>query len=67
MLNPTQSKLRRAARAFTLLEILIAIAILGLLVGLAVADLGRHLRAIAGLAAAKTICAGRHQDPAFHL
>jgi general secretion pathway protein G len=31
---------RRATRAFTLLEILIALAILGLLVGLAVADLG---------------------------
>jgi general secretion pathway protein G len=40
MLLPTHSKLRRAARAFTLLEILIALAILGLLVGLAVADLG---------------------------
>jgi len=40
MLPPTHSKLRRAARAFTLLEILIAIAILGLLVGLVVADLG---------------------------
>jgi general secretion pathway protein G len=40
MLHLTDSKLRRAARAFTLLEILIALAILGLLVGLAVADLG---------------------------
>jgi general secretion pathway protein G len=40
MLLPTHSKLRRAARAFTLLEILIAIAILGLLVGLVVEDLG---------------------------
>jgi general secretion pathway protein G len=40
MLHPTDSKLRRAARAFTLLEILIAIAILGLLVGLVVEDLG---------------------------
>jgi general secretion pathway protein G len=40
MFLPTHPKLRRAARAFTLLEILIALAILGLLVGLAVADLG---------------------------
>jgi general secretion pathway protein G len=40
MFPTTHPKLRRAARAFTLLEILIALAILGLLVGLAVADLG---------------------------
>jgi general secretion pathway protein G len=40
LLPSTHSKLCRAARAFTLLEILIALAILGLLVGLAVADLG---------------------------
>ncbi len=42
MLHPTHSKLRRAARAFTLLEILIALAILGLLVGLVVVDLGKN-------------------------
>jgi len=42
MLLPTHSKLRHAARAFTLLEILIAIAILGLLVGLVVVDLGKN-------------------------
>jgi general secretion pathway protein G len=42
MLLPTHSKLRRAARAFTLLEILIALAILGLLVGLVVVDLGKN-------------------------
>jgi general secretion pathway protein G len=40
MLSTTYPHSRRAARAFTLLEILIALAILGLLVGLAVADLG---------------------------
>src|SRR5580692_6811418 len=40
MFPTTHPKLRRAARAFTLLEILIALAILSLLVGLAVADLG---------------------------
>jgi general secretion pathway protein G len=40
MFSTTYPNLRRAARAFTLLKILIALAILGLLVGLAVADLG---------------------------
>jgi general secretion pathway protein G len=38
---PTHPKLRRAAGAFTLLEILIALAILGLLVGLAVTNLDK--------------------------
>jgi general secretion pathway protein G len=41
MLLSTRLQPRRAARAFTLLEILIALAILGLLVGLAVVDLGK--------------------------
>jgi general secretion pathway protein G len=41
MLHPTDSKLRRAARAFTLLEILIALAILGLLVGLLISNLDK--------------------------
>jgi general secretion pathway protein G len=40
MFSTTYPHPRRAARAFTLLEILIALAILSLLVGLAVADLG---------------------------
>jgi general secretion pathway protein G len=42
MLPTTCLHPRRATRAFTLLEILIAIAILGLLVGLAVVDLGHN-------------------------
>ena len=37
---PNHFRSRRITRAFTLLEILIALAILGLLVGIAVADLG---------------------------
>jgi general secretion pathway protein G len=41
MFLPTHPKLRRAAGAFTLLEILIALAILGLLVGLAVTNLDK--------------------------
>jgi general secretion pathway protein G len=41
MILPNYSKPRRAARAFTLLEILIALAILGLLVGLAVTNLDK--------------------------
>ncbi|HXA13911.1 MAG TPA: type II secretion system major pseudopilin GspG [Opitutaceae bacterium] len=41
MFLPTQSKPGRVARAFTLLEILIALAILGLLVGLAVTNLDK--------------------------
>ncbi|HSY53736.1 MAG TPA: type II secretion system protein GspG, partial [Opitutaceae bacterium] len=41
MFLPTQSKPSRRARAFTLLEILIALAILGLLVGLAVTNLDK--------------------------
>ena len=41
MFLPTHPKSRRATRAFTLLEILIALAILGLLVGLAVGNLDK--------------------------
>jgi len=41
MLLSISSQPRRAARAFTLLEILIALAILGLLVGLAVTNLDK--------------------------
>ena len=47
ILNPNmkapQSPMRRSRRGFTLLEILIAIAILGLLVGLAVVNVGNIL------------------------
>jgi len=41
MVSPTPSSSLRTIRAFTLLEILIAIAILGMLVGLVVVDVGK--------------------------
>ena len=43
MFSPTHSQPRRAARAFTLMEILVALAILGLLVGIAVTNIDRTL------------------------